>query len=125
MGHLPCPFPGKPPFPELFSMSCSPPQTCLDWPGHLRTVFNFPFGRAGSGINLSQLYGSGQQGEPGKSWILQLDRRGSEAQVTSSSFKTHRTRCTAEGEVGVRGRPNGIHPVRHNNSVLSPFSEPA
>lgn len=87
MGHLPCPFPGKPPFPELFSMSCSPPQTCLDWPGHLRTVFNFPFGRAGSGINLSQLYGSGQQGEPGKSWILQLDRRGSEAQVTSSSFR--------------------------------------
>lgn len=70
------------------------------------------------------LYAAAQEWPAGgarKIQTLQLDRSSGEAQVNSSSFKIHRTKCTvktAECEVQVSGKPNRIHPVSHQQLVI-------
>lgn len=92
-------------------------------------MFYFPLAELGSGSSLTPpeapvcscpgVASRGSQENPIQT--LQLDRSSGEAQVSSSSFKIHRTKCTvktAECEVQVSGKPNRIHPVSHQQLVI-------
>lgn len=121
--------------PELFSTSCSlPPQICLDWLGHSTAMFYIPLAELDSGSNSlspdapicncprgTTSRGSQKNSDSSARQKCQgrIKATSQEAQVTFSSFKIHRIKCTVkiadcEVLVSVESQVEFIHPVINN-----------
>lgn len=116
--------------------SCSqqaalPPQICLDWLRHSTAMFCIPLAELDSGSNAlppdapicdcpggttsrgSQKNSDSSARQRGQGKIKATSQ---EAQVTFSSFRIRRIKCTvktADCEVQVSGKPSGIYPSSH------------